>query len=215
MASSADGALSIARQPHGVANARRPIAHGPPRRPFCRLPSTIPAGPKSELRDLTVNKSMLAAVAAMCLLPALPADEAKDEVKGKLVLGAKTYEFKNVLAYETTKSGKKRTVIMLTEKPVKLEKLKESFKNKGDDSEFFSFDDNLKLIFDEKGELLQMVIFADPGKNINNIGDENVKADVKFADSRATGTAKMTKADKAFGEEYHFDVTFKVKLWKP
>lgn len=161
-------------------------------------------------------KQSIAAVLLITLATSVvPADEPKDEVKGKLVLGAKTYEFKNILAYETMKSGKKRTVVMMSEKPVKLDKLKESFKSKGDDSEFFTFDDNLKLVFDEKGELLQMVIYASPGKNINNIGDDNVKADVKFTDGTAKGTAKTAKPDIAFGEEYHFQVEFNVKLWKP
>jgi Zn-dependent M28 family amino/carboxypeptidase len=143
------------------------------------------------------------------------ADDRKDTVGGSLVLGEKTYKFQHVVAYETKKSNKKRTVVMITVKEPKLDKLKESLKEKGDDSGYFLFDDNLKLVFDEKGELLQMVVYADPGKNINLIGDDNIKAEATFKDGVVKGKAKTVKPDKAFGEMYSFEVEFDVKLMKP
>lgn len=58
------------------------------------------------------------------------ADEKKGAVKGSLVLGEKTYTFAHAIAYETKIAEKKRTVAIFTEEPLKIEKLKESFKNK-------------------------------------------------------------------------------------
>jgi len=159
----------------------------------------------------------LFAVLVIALILAVPtwADDKTEEVKGSLVVGEKTYKFAHAVAYKTQKSDKKRTVVMLTVKPPKLDKLTASLKDKGDDSDFFSFDDNLKLVFDEKGELYQTVIFVSPGKNINNIGDDNVKATFKLADGAVKGTAKTAKPDEAFGEKYHFEVAFDVKVLKP
>ena len=114
------------------------------------------------------------------------AEEKKDVVKGSLVMGETTITFANVIAYETKRSDKKRTVVIFSEKPLKIDKLKESFKSKGDDSDFFAFESHLKLIFDEKGELLQMVIYSE-GKNINLSGDDNIKATANFANGSAKG----------------------------
>lgn len=141
-------------------------------------------------------------------------DDSKKENQGTLTLGEKTYKFASALAYETTISKKKRTVVILSEKPLNTAKLKESFKKNGNDQDFFSFDPNVKLLFDEKQAFLQLVIFAD-GANINLVGDDNIKATATFKDGTAKGKAGTVKPGKSFNSTYQFEVTFDVKLMKP
>ncbi len=157
---------------------------------------------------------LLCTVSLLFLVGAAKADEKKDtpktEAKGTLTLGDKTYKLESALAYETTKFGMKRTMIYLTEKPLDTAKLKASFKKKGTDEDFFTFDPNVRLIFDDKGELVQISMHAGGG-NIILQGDPNIKAEAAIKDGVAKGMAKSVKPDK----DYTFDATFDVKLTKP
>ena len=161
-------------------------------------------------------KFLVAAVfgIASMAVGAARADEKKPEpklaVKGKLTLDGKAYDLKNALAYETTKFNKKRTVVYLSEKLLDTDKLKASFKKKGNDEDFFAFDPHIKLIFDDKGDLFQIALYA-RGANIILQGDPNIKAEAAIKDGKAKGMAKSIKPDK----DYEFGVTFEVKLTKP
>jgi hypothetical protein len=136
--------------------------------------------------------------------------ELKMDAKGKLMLDGKAYDLKNALAYESTKFDKKRTVIYLSEKPLDTAKLKASFKKKGNDEDYFAFDPHIKLIFDDKGDLFQIALYA-RGANVILQGDPNIKAEAAIKGGVAKGMAKSIKPDK----DYEFSVTFEVKLTKP
>jgi len=142
------------------------------------------------------------------------ADEKKPEPKpavmGKLTLDGKAYDLKNALTYETTRFDKKRTVVYLSEKPLDTAKLKASFKKKGNDEDFFPVDPHIKLIFDDKGDLFQITLYA-RGGNIILQGDPNIKAEAAIKDGMVKGMAKSIKPDK----DYEFGATFEVKLTKP
>jgi len=136
--------------------------------------------------------------------------ESKANVKGKLTIDGKTYELKNGLAYETTKFDKKRTVVYLSEKPLDTAKLKASFKKSGNDEDFFAFEPHIRLVFDNKGDLFQITLYA-RGANIILQGDPNIKVEAAIKDGAAAGTAKSVKPDK----DYEFAATFEMKLMKP
>jgi hypothetical protein len=162
-------------------------------------------------------KQLLAAMFAagfFALVPAIRADEKNDspkaEVKGTLMLEGMTYKLENGLAYETTKFDRKRTVVYLSDKPLETTKLKASFKKKGTDEDFFASGPHIRLIFDDKGELIQISLHA-RGANIILQGDPNIKAEAAIKDGVAKGTAKSVKPDK----DYEFLATFDVKLTKP
>jgi hypothetical protein len=142
--------------------------------------------------------------------------ELKSEATGTLTLGGKTYKLANALAYENTVSNRKSTVVILSEKPLDLAKLKQSFKKNGNDEDFFPFDAHVKLTFREadKGALSQLAIYAD-GDNVIRIGDENVKAMATFKDGTAKGSAGTKKPDKVRNMPFEFDLTFDVKMTKP
>jgi hypothetical protein len=143
-------------------------------------------------------------------------DAAKPEAKGTLTLGAKKYTLSNVIAYVNPHSFGKETVVILTEKPLDTTKLKQSFKKRGDDDDFFPNVDHMKLRFSEadKGQLTQFA-FNGGGGAIIRQGDKNMKAEATFKDGTAKGSAGTIKTDKVRDMKFEFDVAFEVKLMKP
>src|SRR5262249_13350553 len=145
--------------------------------------------------------------AAFCLVFLAPVrSDEKPAATGSLKLGDKTYKMENAVAFDSKRGDKKRTVVLLSEKPADLAKLKKSLKAKGNDDDYFLFEPHLKLIFDEKGALFQVVIFAD-GANINEIQSANFKATLAVKDGVASGKGNQVKPDKFFGKEFTFDVS--------
>jgi hypothetical protein len=148
------------------------------------------------------------------------ADEKKDtpktEAKGTLTLGEKKYTFANALAYVNPDSfGGKSVVVMLTEKPVDVDKLKQSFKKRGNDNDFSPKMDYVKLIFsDDKGKLTQFH-FAGGGGGMARGGDKNINGEVTIKDGMAKGSAGTIKADTVNNKTFEFEVVFDVKLTKP
>ncbi len=138
-------------------------------------------------------------------------DAPKTEAKGTLTLGDKTYKLSRALAYEMTRSKKKQTVVVLSEKALDTVKLKQSLAKKGNDEDFFPFDAHVKLRFDDKGALLQTAIYAD-GANIIGSGDDNIKVNATIENGTAKGKAGMVKPDTFFKKSYQFDVEFEVAI---
>jgi hypothetical protein len=154
------------------------------------------------------------------LVSAGRADDKKDapkvEAKGTLTLGDKKYTFASALAYVNKSSFGKETVVILSEKPVDIAKLKQSFKKNGNDDDYFPRGDHIKLIFGEndKGELTQFA-FNGGGGAIIRQGDKNIKGEVTLKDDTAKGRVATLKPDKARDTKLEFEVTFEVKLTKP
>ena len=161
--------------------------------------------------------AILSSLALCVALNTGPAQDKKDKpvktVTGTLTMGDATYKLESAVAFETTHSNKKRTAVLLSEKPVDLAKLKASLKKNGNDDDYFLTKPNVKLIFDEKGELAQLVIYAD-GANVNLIGSDKVKATATIKDGVVRGKGGMEKPEKFFDMKYTFDVEFNVKLLK-
>jgi hypothetical protein len=137
--------------------------------------------------------------------------EPKAEANGKLTMGDNTYKLTNALAYETKRSNRKETVVILSAKPLDTAKLKQSLKKHGTDEDFFPFDAHVKLRFDEQGTLSQTAIYAD-GANIIGSGDDNIKATATIKDGTAKGKAGMVKPGEFFKKSYQFEVTFDVAI---
>jgi hypothetical protein len=131
----------------------------------------------------------------------------KDEAKGTITLGEKTYKLSHVLAYETTRSNKKLTVVVVSEKAIDTAKLKQSFAKTGSDEDFFLFDAHVKFRFDDKGAMTQSGVYAE-GANIIDSGDDNIKSAVAIKDGRAKGKVGMAKPGTFFKKSYQFDVSF-------
>ena len=138
-------------------------------------------------------------------------DGPKSEATGALTMGDNTYKLAKVLAYEMTRSNRKETVVILSEKPLDTAKLKQSLKKNGTDDDFFPLGAHVKLRFDDKGALAQTAIYAD-GANIIGSGDDNIKATATIKDGTAKGKAGMDKPAKFFKMSYRFQVTFDVAV---
>src|SRR5262245_31690218 len=174
--------------------------------------------PRRIVVHLCHRVGILVLAAVVFALAPVSADDKKDDQKktvtGTLTMGDKTYKLESAVAFETTRSDKKRTAVLFSEKSPDLDKLKASLKKNGNDDDYFLTKPNVKLIFDDKGELAQLVIYAD-GANINLIGSDKVKASATVKDGVVSGKRGMEKPDKCFGMEYTFTVEFNVKIMKP
>jgi len=154
--------------------------------------------------------SLALGVAVQAAEPKAPATTATGFFKA----GAAKYSLASALAYKKEIGGKTRSVVYLTEKPLDTTKLKKSLKEHGGDKEFYVFDPHVQLVFDDKGALVQVVMYAE-GKTINLIGDDTIKASAKFADGKVAGKGVTEKPSKAFGETFEFEVTFDVAITTP
>ena len=158
--------------------------------------------------------AFLISASLLSLHATVKAEGKKDEANGTLTLGDKTYKLQNAAAFETKRGDKKRTAILLSEDPIELDKLKAALKKNGNDDDYRVKGGHVKLIFDENGELYQVIVNA-AGVSVNEIGNDNFKAKATIKDGTAKGKAGMGKPDKFFEMEYKFEVEFDLKLTKP
>ena len=169
---------------------------------------------------LQIAALLTAGLMSLLALAAGRADDKKDppkaEAKGTLTLGDKKYTLASALVYVNPHSFGKETVVILSEKPVDIAKLKQSFKKNGTDDDFFPNGDHIKLTFreDDKGKLTQFAFNGGGGAVIRQ-GDKNIKGEVTLKDGTAKGSSGTIKADKVRDMKFEFDVTFEVKLTKP
>ena len=161
----------------------------------------------SSVASIAIGVFALAAAGELAAQNGVP----KTEAKGSLTLGDKTYKLTQGLAYEVTRFKKKQTVVVLSEKVLDTTKLKQSLAKKGNDESFFPFEAHVKLIFDDKGALVQSGIYAD-GANIISGGDDNLKITAAIKDGVAKGKAGMVKPDTFFKKTFTFDVEFDVAV---
>lgn len=131
---------------------------------------------------------------------------------GTLTLGNKTYKLPNVVAYEMKHFDDPVTAIVLSEKPLNMDKLKAAVGKKSID-DYFEFTPQVKLIVDAEDNLNSIFIWAD---NVSVGGNDDLAGDVVIEDGRARGTAKLTKPGEFFDKKYTFELSFDVDvLGKP
>ena len=140
--------------------------------------------------------------------------ETKSPATGTLRFDGKDHKLDKSVAFETKQADKKYISVLLSADAVDLNKLKASLKKKGNDEDYFFFKPHVKLIFEESGDLHQLVIYCD-GASINQIGSSNVKGKATIKDGAVSGKANMVKPDTFVKKEYTFEVEFNVKLMKP
>ena len=167
----------------------------------------------------------LAALAAIGLLsPAMAADEktpaAKAQVKGSFTMNGATYRMANAVAYTMTVDEKKRTVIVLSDKPLDAAQLKASLKKHGTAEEFDPKVNYVELTFDDKGAFQKIWMQTqDAGIRHLPAGDiKDHKGSATTSDSGVKGSAVTLGKEnrKAInGHLYQFDLDFNVPLTKP
>src|SRR5262245_5411687 len=171
-----------------------------------------------------MKRSLLTILAGIALLVGtLPAADKKPPanaaVKATMMFDGVTYRLVNALAWSMTTDEQKRTVVVLSEKPLNAAQLRASLKKNGNADDFDPPHPRLELVFDEKGMFHHMWIQTQDG-GIRNLpaGDiKDHKANVTISDSEAKGTVATAKEmfESLTKHKYSFEVTFDLKLTKP
>lgn len=127
---------------------------------------------------------------------------------GTLTLGNKNYKLANAVAYEMKRSDETVTAVILSEKPLNMNKLKAALGKKSID-EYFEFIPQVKLIIDSSDNVNSMSIWVD---NTSISGNADVDGDIVIEDGRARGIAKMTKPGEFFDKKYTFELSFDLEV---
>ena len=127
--------------------------------------------------------------------------------------GGKVYKLGYGVAYQSQQGDDTVTEVMLSVKPIPVDKLVALLNHGKDGSDAMGFDPNMRLRFDAAGKLSYLFLYAD-GLSVNHSGssDETVQAELTLAGGHARGKAVMEKPTKFFDSEYRFDATFDAKL---
>ena len=136
------------------------------------------------------------------------AGAAKLDNTGKLILGGRTYNLTNAVAYEMKFFDEPMTTIVLSQRPLDMRKLSAALGRKAAD-EYFEFIPQIKLVVDADDKLQNMSIWAD---NTSLSGNSSVDDDIVIEDGRARGTARMTEPGKFFDKQYTFELSFDVNV---
>ena len=137
----------------------------------------------------------------------------KLESSGKLLVNDKPVMLGNVVAYELMVSGKKKTAINFTDKPIPLPKLKAQLAKDGSDMALFDFDSQVKIEI-EMGDKIEVIFVAHDNNSFPIIGGSNVISDLIIEDGRARGTVTLEEPKNFSGKKYSIDLTFDVEVLK-
>ncbi|WP_145389074.1 hypothetical protein [Stieleria neptunia] len=136
------------------------------------------------------------------------ADAPKLANSGKLVMGNRTYNLSNVVAYPMMFFDDPMTAIVFSEKPLNLTKLTAALGRPAAD-DYFEFTPQVKLLVDADDNVSSVSIWADN----NSVGSNNDLEDaIVIEDGRARGTAKMTKPGEFLDTKYSFEVSVDVNV---
>nr|WP_095740453.1 hypothetical protein [Rhodopirellula sp. SM50] len=136
------------------------------------------------------------------------ADAPKLANSGKLVMGNRTYNLSNVVAYPMKFFDDPMTAIVFSEKPLNMTKLTAALGRPAAD-DYFEFTPQVKLLVDADDNVSSVSIWADN----NSVGSNNDLDDaIVIEDGRARGTAKMTKPGEFLDTKYSFDVSVDVSV---
>jgi len=128
--------------------------------------------------------------------------------KGTLTIGKKTYKLSSAVAYQTKQFDDPVTVIVLSEKPLKLAKIKAALGKKSLE-DYFEYVPQVKLTIDAEDKVQSLFLWAD---STSISGNENLAGDVVIEDGRARGTAQLTKPGEFFDKKYTFALSFDVDV---
>jgi len=141
-----------------------------------------------------------------------PATPAKDTVEGTLTINEVSVKLTHIVIYEAKFFDELRINVFASSEPIPLEKLTDSLKKDGTDDDFFLFEPNVKLTFDEKGKLASFNAWAD-NTTVARSGGDDLTGKIETKDGRVTGSASnKSKEDDTF--KCDFDIKFSGNLMK-
>ncbi len=140
------------------------------------------------------------------------APPAKDTVEGTLTINEVSVKLTHIVIYEAKFFDELRINVFASSEPIPLEKLTDSLKKDGTDDDFFLFEPNVKLTFDEKGKLASFNAWAD-NTTVARSGGDDLTGKIETKEGRVTGSASnKSKEDDTF--KCDFDIKFSGNLMK-
>jgi hypothetical protein len=127
---------------------------------------------------------------------------------GTLTIGNTNYKLSNAVAYQTKQFDDPVTVIVLSERPLNLAKIKAAVGKKSLE-DYFEFVPQVKLVVDNEDKVRSLFIWAD---STSISGNESLNGDIAVEDGRARGTAKLAKPGEFFDRKYTFSLSFDVNV---
>ena len=134
---------------------------------------------------------------------------------GTLWVGEKAYKLRHATAYKAKHFDDPATVVLLTPRALgerQIGHLKNVLKEEGSDDTFFVRGPNLKLTFDEDGNLVYLFAWAD---NLSINAGSGPDAELKVEGNRVVGKAVMQEPKDVLDSTYRFEVKFDVELTDP
>ena len=209
----ADASLTIFVHPHEDGSDSTIICKGvawdivPPSKIAAKKPTKKPKK-DSDADSPVAKKSSVKAIVA----PRISVAQQK-QTGAMLFAGGKQFKLEYGVAYETKRGDETATEVLLSTKPIAIDKLVALLNNGQDGGDAASFETRLRLRYDAKGKLDYLFLYADGlSVNLGGPGEDVVKAEIALADGRARGKAVMVTPGKLFDNEYRFDATFDTAL---
>jgi hypothetical protein len=131
--------------------------------------------------------------------------------QGTLQVDGKDYKLENVVAYETKSGDDKENVVLITAKPIPMDEFKAKLKA-GSVDNFFVFDPQVQLTFDQAGKLQSLFVWADNNSISGGGSLDDAKVEASFAGGKAKGKVAVTKEES--DPKYKFDVSFDASIMK-
>jgi hypothetical protein len=127
--------------------------------------------------------------------------------------GGKDFKLAYGVAYQAPDDDKTKTEVLLSTKPINVEKLIALLNNGQDGGDALGFDPQLKLRYDDTGKLSYLFLYADGlSVNLSGQGEDTIQAEIAINGDRAKGKAVLVMPGKLFDNEYTFTAPFDVKL---
>lgn len=130
---------------------------------------------------------------------------------GSLRLSDKAYKLEQAVAYQARLYDNDVLVVLLSDKPIPLDKLKAALvEGKGSDDRFSLFQPHVKVTFDQDGKPLYCSCWA-ANTSLSISGSEDLKGQRTLKDGRVRGSTSLVRSDKP-GSKDGFDARFDVAL---
>ena len=158
---------------------------------------------------------LLAACALLGIASFLPAQEELKEKAAKsggtLKIADATYKLTHAVAFEAKSFDEKVLNILLSVKPIDVNKLKASLEKDGTDDGYFTFEPQVKVRFDKDGKASFTFAYAD-GTSIN-VGGTRLTGEARLEEGVVSGSAKLSLDPEDEGRfKSTFDIQFREKL---
>ncbi len=126
--------------------------------------------------------------------------------------GGKKFALAYGVAYQAVDDGQQKTEVLLSTKPINVDKLVALLNNGQDGGDAISFEPQLKLRYDAEGKLSYLFLYADGlSVNLSGQGEDKIESQLTIDGDRARGKTRLVQPGKLFDNEYTFTAPFDVK----